>query len=141
MKTQGEKCRNNITGKQGGWRKRNTAPAFQRDNHRVCPSWMILFRPKKRRQGRASAWCRCRVILLSEPKRADASTPLRLFECFIKLIDKYRPKLFLHGHIHRNYNIGIPQKCSYGQTTVINAFEYCVVEVANDSIAFDRGER
>ena len=55
--------------------------------------------------------------------------PHRGFECFIRLMDKYRPKLFLHGHIHRNYNIGIPQKCSYGQTTVINAFEYCVVEI------------
>lgn len=55
--------------------------------------------------------------------------PHRGFECFIRLMDKYRPKLFLHGHIHRNFNIGIPQKCSYGQTTVINAFEYCVVEI------------
>lgn len=55
--------------------------------------------------------------------------PHRGFECFIRLMDKYRPKLFLHGHIHRNYNIGISQKCSYGQTTVINAFEYCVVEI------------
>lgn len=55
--------------------------------------------------------------------------PHRGFECFNDLLEKYHPKLFLHGHIHRNYNIGIPQRSQYQSTTVINAFEYCEVEI------------
>lgn len=55
--------------------------------------------------------------------------PHRGFECFNDLLEKYQPKLFLHGHIHRNYNFGIPQKIQYKKTTDINAFEYCVIEL------------
>ncbi len=54
--------------------------------------------------------------------------PHRGFECFNKLLNWYRPKLFLHGHIHRNYGTYIPQKTKHGDTTVINAFEYCVID-------------
>lgn len=53
----------------------------------------------------------------------------RGFECFNYLLKKYKPKFFLHGHIHRNYNIGIPQKTIHGGTTVINAFEYCEIDL------------
>jgi Icc-related predicted phosphoesterase len=52
----------------------------------------------------------------------------RGFECFIELMDKYAPKYFIHGHVHRNYGIDIPQKCKYNNTTVINACGYCVIE-------------
>ncbi len=55
--------------------------------------------------------------------------PHRGFECFNDLLDKYQPRYFLHGHIHRNYNFGIPQKTERGATTVINAFEYCIVDL------------
>ena len=52
----------------------------------------------------------------------------RGFECFRGLLDVYAPKYFLHGHVHRTYGINIPQKCEYGGTTVINAYEHCVFE-------------
>ena len=48
----------------------------------------------------------------------------RGFECFVELIDKYRPKYFVHGHIHMNYGVNIPRKTERGATTVINAYEY-----------------
>lgn len=53
----------------------------------------------------------------------------RGFECFNKLIHKYHPKLFFHGHIHRNYGAFIPQKTNVESTTVINAFNYCIIEI------------
>ncbi len=56
--------------------------------------------------------------------------PHRGFECFNELIEKYKPKLFLHGHIHRNYG-SIPQKTVVGDTVVINAFEHCVIDYVN----------
>ena len=52
----------------------------------------------------------------------------RGFECFNKLLDKYHPKYFVHGHIHKNYGINIPQRSQHGETTVINAYDYCVFE-------------
>lgn len=48
----------------------------------------------------------------------------RGFECFRELLDKYEPRYFIHGHIHRSYGYNIPQRCRYGDTTVINAFDH-----------------
>lgn len=53
----------------------------------------------------------------------------RGFECFNSLIERYHPRLFLHGHIHRNYGKYIPQKTVRGSTTVVNAFDHCVLEL------------
>ena len=58
--------------------------------------------------------------------------PHRGFECFNTLLDKYQPKLYTHGHVHRSYNNRIPQKCAHGDTVVVNAFEYCVIEMDFD---------
>lgn len=56
----------------------------------------------------------------------------RGFECFNLLIEKYRPKYFVHGHIHKNYGINIPQISEHGGTTVINAYDYCVFEYEDE---------
>ena len=53
----------------------------------------------------------------------------RGFQCFVKLLDKYRPKYFVHGHVHRNYGIKIPQKTIRGETTVINAYDHCTFQL------------
>lgn len=53
----------------------------------------------------------------------------RGFECFNRLMEQYEPSYFIHGHVHRNYSIDIPQKCTFGKTTVVNAFEYCVLDL------------
>ena len=57
------------------------------------------------------------------------SLPHRGFACFNRLIDRYHPRFFVHGHIHRSYGVNIPQKSSLGETTVINAFDHCVFEI------------
>ena len=56
------------------------------------------------------------------------SIPHRGFDCFNTLIEKYEPEYFVHGHVHRNYGHAIPQKTRKGSTTVINAFEYAIIE-------------
>ena len=53
----------------------------------------------------------------------------RGFDCFNTLIDQYEPSYFIHGHVHRNYGIDIPQKMTKGKTTVVNAFEYCILDL------------
>ena len=52
----------------------------------------------------------------------------RGFQTFLDLMDRYHPRYFLHGHMHRNYGFGIPQVCRYRDTTVINAFEYYILD-------------
>ena len=49
----------------------------------------------------------------------------RGFACFVELIDKYKPKLFVHGHIHKNYGTRVPQRTQRNGTLIINAYEYC----------------
>lgn len=52
----------------------------------------------------------------------------RGFECFTELLDEYRPKYFVHGHIHMSYGVNIPKKTARGDTTIINAYDYFVFE-------------
>lgn len=54
--------------------------------------------------------------------------PHRGFGCFLDLLDKYAPKYFVHGHVHRNYGRDIPQRDQRGDTHVINAWSYCAFD-------------
>ena len=53
----------------------------------------------------------------------------RGFETFRRLLERYRPGYLVHGHIHKNYGIHIPQRTQWNGTTVINAYDHCVFEV------------
>lgn len=51
------------------------------------------------------------------------------FKVFRTLLDKLKPKYFLHGHVHLTYNWNQQRECKYNDhTTVINGFERCVFE-------------
>ena len=52
----------------------------------------------------------------------------RGFHIFLKMMEKYKPGYFLHGHMHRNYGVGIPRIQTYQKTTIINAFEYYILD-------------
>ena len=54
--------------------------------------------------------------------------PHRGFRCFKALMDKYTPKYFFHGHIHANYSNAFKRTDRYGSTTVINAYDYCIID-------------
>lgn len=45
------------------------------------------------------------------------------FDAFNALMERYRPRYFVHGHIHLNYGADIPRRCAYQDTQVINAYE------------------
>ena len=53
----------------------------------------------------------------------------RGFEAFNHLMEKYRPAYFVHGHIHKNYGVHIPQISEHNGTTIINAYEHCIFYV------------
>ena len=54
--------------------------------------------------------------------------PHQGFQIFLTLMEKYRPKCFVHGHMHKHY--GREHRCEdrYCDTRVINAFERYVFE-------------
>lgn len=54
--------------------------------------------------------------------------PHRGFRCFKTVMDKYSPKYFIHGHVHANYGGRFKRIDSYGDTTVVNAYEHYLIE-------------
>lgn len=51
------------------------------------------------------------------------------FKCFHRLLKRFHPKYFIHGHMHFSYNRRQKRICAYEDVTVINAcgqylFEY-----------------
>lgn len=55
--------------------------------------------------------------------------PHRGFEVFHELLQKHKPKYFVHGHVHLNYGGRTPREQQYLETTVINAYEKWVIEM------------
>ena len=51
------------------------------------------------------------------------------FDCFNDLLDRYQPKLFVHGHIHKTYGMNLPRETLRGATRVINAFEHAIIDL------------
>ena len=50
-------------------------------------------------------------------------------EALRELLDKYRPRYLVHGHIHLSYGHEIPREMEYNGTKIINAYERYVIDV------------
>ncbi len=65
------------------------------------------------------------IVLTHAPLRGygDADTVVhRGYEAFFPLLDKYKPKYFIHGHVHKSYSgTNFQRTMQYGSTTIINA--------------------
>ena len=51
------------------------------------------------------------------------------FACFLRLIDRYKPRYLVHGHVHINYGVQLPRTRQRGETTIINAYERYLLEL------------
>ena len=51
------------------------------------------------------------------------------FEVFNEIIEKYKPKFFVHGHVHMNYGRKFPREDMVGETRVVNAYQRYVIEI------------
>ena len=72
------------------------------------------------------------VVLTHAPLRGygDAEDLAhRGFEAFLPLLDKYKPRFFVHGHVHMSYGKDIPRTIQYGSTTVINGYERYILDL------------
>lgn len=50
------------------------------------------------------------------------------FDVFNTLIEKYRPKYFVHGHIHKNYQSNFVREQKLGETIIVNGYERFIIE-------------
>ena len=56
----------------------------------------------------------------------------RGFEIFLKMLEKYKPKYFVHGHVHMSYGREIPRTMHYGETTIVNACGRYELEIPDE---------
>lgn len=61
--------------------------------------------------------------------------PHRGFDCFKSLMEKYKPRYFVHGHVHANYGGKFKRMDQYGTTTVINAYESYIIDYPDSECA------
>ena len=74
------------------------------------------------------------VVVTHAPPRHihDAEDPChRGFECFYRLIQKYQPGYFIHGHIHRIFDDPSDRVTVVGKTKVVNTYGYHILEIEN----------
>lgn len=60
--------------------------------------------------------------------------PHQGFKVFLSLMKKYRPRFFLHGHVHMSYGRKHVRYDKYEDTHVINAFERCIFEYEDKEV-------
>lgn len=53
----------------------------------------------------------------------------RGFDCFEELIEKYEPRLWVHGHVHKRYGYEFQREHLIGSTRVVNACGKWEVEI------------
>ncbi len=51
------------------------------------------------------------------------------FESYLRLMKKYRPRCFIHGHIHREFETPLQRETMFESTRVINTCGYHIIEV------------
>lgn len=72
------------------------------------------------------------IVITHAPPRGCGDAPdnaHRGFEAFLPLMDKYHPRYLIHGHVHPSYGYHLPTSSRYGDTTVLNAVGWHVVEI------------
>lgn len=62
------------------------------------------------------------------------------FDIFNQLINVYKPAYFLHGHQHLNYNLNAKRLRQVDQTTIINGYEYHVIDFKPNDFIYDKNE-
>ena len=51
------------------------------------------------------------------------------FPALVDLLDQYKPKFLVHGHVHMSYGHSIPREIDYNGTKIINAYERYTIEI------------
>ena len=99
-------------------------------SYRYQPDGIYMYTERQMARRIRKLWWKIRknkgidVLVTHAPAfgQGDLDTlPHRGFRCFLKFMEKYRPRYMLHGHVHRNYGFKIPVTQRYLDTEIINA--------------------
>lgn len=60
--------------------------------------------------------------------------PHQGFKVFLDLMAKYKPKYFIHGHVHMSYGRQHKRYDKYQDTHIINAYERCFFDFEADDV-------
>lgn len=63
--------------------------------------------------------------------------PHQGFQCFCTLMEKYKPKFFIHGHVHMSYGRKYKRIDQYMETHVINGYDQYVFDYENPDLSSD----
>jgi len=110
-------------------------PRYTNGPHQYSERQMAFRIFKLRRQLKKSGGVD--IVLTHAPVRGygDADDYAhRGFEAFLPLLDRYRPRYLIHGHIHARYGRDIPRTVSYGSTAIINVLSRHILEIDTDSL-------
>ena len=72
------------------------------------------------------------IVITHAPPRHihDADSPShRGFQCYRKLIERYQPRYFIHGHMHFNYTAHPRRMTEVNRTRVINSYGYYLFDI------------
>ncbi len=72
------------------------------------------------------------IVVTHAPPRdlGDAPDPAHIgFEALVELIDKYHPKLLLHGHVHKSYGAKLETEHHRGDTRILNVGERTYIDI------------
>ena len=80
-------------------------------------------------------------ILLTHSPAKDINDgedlPHQGFECFRTLLEKYKPKYFIHGHVHMSYGRKYKRIDHYQDTVIINGYDQYVFDYENPDFSSD----
>lgn len=93
--------------------------------HRVKKLWFSLLR----RRGFDILLTHAPAYQLNDGR----DLPHQGFQVFRTLMEKYKPKFFIHGHVHMSYGRQHKRYDKYEETHIINAFERCIFEFEDDN--------
>ena len=51
------------------------------------------------------------------------------FSVFLELLDKYKPRYLVHGHVHQSYRHDFQRIRQHGNTLSINAYGYYILDI------------
>ena len=75
------------------------------------------------------------IVLTHAPVRGfgdEDNMTHRGFEAFLPLLDQYKPRYLVHGHIHQRYGANRPRCHPYGETTIVNATGRYILEIPDN---------
>lgn len=72
------------------------------------------------------------IVIAHAPPRGCGDAPDRAhrgFEAFLPLMDEWKPRYLVHGHVHPSYGHGLAKEQRHGDTTVYNAVGWHILEI------------